>query len=52
MKRFCLPGLPYSQCIIWPSLLAKITPAQYPDKQKSLLAQSTQIKKKGLVPTL
>lgn len=24
MKRFCLPGLPYSQCMIWPSFPAKI----------------------------
>jgi hypothetical protein len=35
MKRFCLPGLPYSQCMIWPSFRQKLSPAQYPDNQKN-----------------
>jgi hypothetical protein len=52
MKRFCLPGLHYSQCMIWPSIPAEIITSAIPGQSQSSPAQSTLIDKTGLVPTL
>jgi hypothetical protein len=47
MKRFCLPGLPYSQCMILPSFSAEIITSVISGHTKALLAQSTLIDKTG-----
>lgn len=47
MKRFCLPGLPYSPCMISPAFPAEIITSVLPGHTKALLAQSTLINKTG-----
>jgi hypothetical protein len=47
MKRFCLPGLSYSHCMILPPFPAEIITSVISGHTKALLAQSTLINKTG-----